>query len=174
MLFHKRFLLLVLHLSLQLYTLKNLFINKINHKYFFWQIIIVTFAKNIFVLGNPDSLTNFKFGSFRVSRNFFRQSRIISMNRLFTIFLLFYLFPNNQIIQITKIIIIIRWLFITISCYILNWFYSSKSLQTCQQLMTYLHYELSKLKCHYHRTIFAWVYFEILFLYQSRIYLVYT
>ena len=51
---------------------------------FIWPIFGVTFAESIVILSNPDSITNFKFRSFRICFNFFSQSRIISINRICT------------------------------------------------------------------------------------------
>ena len=42
------------------------------------------FAKNVPILSNPDSITNFKFKSFMTRFKFFRQSKIICMSRFFS------------------------------------------------------------------------------------------
>ena len=62
---------------------KITFQNRIDNKYFSWPVFTVTLTKNILTLSNCDSIINFKFRSFIARFNFFSQSRMIIINRLF-------------------------------------------------------------------------------------------
>ena len=71
--------------------------HRISNKYFSWPTFDVNFAKNILVLSNPDSITNFKFRSFLTRFNFFSQSRRININRFFV---------NRTVINIIVLILL--------------------------------------------------------------------
>ena len=62
------------------------FHHRINNKFFSWPIFGITFAKDIFVLRNIDSIINFKFRNFRICFSIFSQNRIImhTTNQLIT------------------------------------------------------------------------------------------
>ena len=70
-LFHKRIVLFFLLLNLSVFIFWINVQQKINQKYFSSQNFCITFAKNILLLSNPDSITNFKFRTFIAWFNFF-------------------------------------------------------------------------------------------------------
>ena len=70
--------------SLILHVLGLVFNTELIKNIFFWPFICVTFTRNILILRNLDSITNFKFRNFRICLNFSSQSKIIGMKRLFT------------------------------------------------------------------------------------------